>query len=110
VSQLLSLTHKQWVFRNSVLHDKNDKGLTLKDAAALEQAIEDQFDLGVDGLRVRDQHYITRGQHTVINYSGNDQRLWLDCIKAARVAFEEQTTTEHSQMRDFMAQWLTSEL
>jgi len=58
VSNLLTLVHKLWKARNDVVHEGDDLGLKVKDGRELEEAITEQFELGLEGLLPRDSHYI----------------------------------------------------
>ena len=49
-TQLLELVHAMWLFRNSILHKRDQQGLKCADALALENAIQEEFALGTSGL------------------------------------------------------------
>jgi len=42
VMELLQLMHSQWVYRNSIKHKKNRRGLNIEDTPALDHAIDSQ--------------------------------------------------------------------
>lgn len=50
VTQLYTLVHNQWLYRNGVLHETDAQGLRIKEGEALENSINTQFELGIDGL------------------------------------------------------------
>jgi len=108
VMELLQLTHSQWVYRNSIKHKKDQRGLNIEDARALDHAIDSQFRQGSDGLHERDHHFIQRGRKKVSNMSATDQRNWLEGIKVARAAYEESAAREIQGMRLFMENYLRS--
>ena len=54
ITNLLMVTHSQWLHRCAVLHERDAQGLKLQEGQALLAAIEEQFLLGLDGLHARD--------------------------------------------------------
>ena len=83
-TQLLELVHAMWLFRNSILHERDRQGLKRADALALENAIREEFALGTSGLARRDHHYIRRGRDDVNALSADDKQAWLQGIQLAR--------------------------
>jgi hypothetical protein len=65
ITNLLSVTHSQWLHRCAVKHERDAQGLKLKEGWELTAAITAQLALGVDGLHARDRHYITRGHDQI---------------------------------------------
>jgi hypothetical protein len=65
ITNLLSVTHSQWLHRCAVAHERDAQGLKLKEGRDLMAAIT-ALALGVDGLHARDRHYITRGQDRIL--------------------------------------------
>ena len=108
VSYLLDIVHRQWTHRCSILHERDSQGMKLKDGEALETSINEQFDLGVDGLLTRDHHYITRGSAAVHSMRAAEKLLWLSAIISAREWFEDSEGTSTAQGRQFMEDWLAT--
>ena len=106
VTEILYATHAQWVYRNSIQHERDRRGLKLKDAAELDESIRVQFELGIDGLHERDHHFITRRQETVAKYTVTGQRDWLNGILVARQTYDASEARSQQQMRSLMAHWL----
>ena len=106
ITHILSMTHTQWTHRNSVLHDRDERGLRREERETLEMDINNEFEKGLDGLHERDHHLITRGQPTVASYTPTDQRHWLAGIRAAREAYESSMASEIASMQATMAAWL----
>jgi hypothetical protein len=50
VTNLLGITHSQWLHHCAVLHEQDTQGLKLKESQQLAAAIKEQFLLGLDGL------------------------------------------------------------
>jgi hypothetical protein len=108
VLNLYTLVHRQWKARNDAVHERDEKGMKLRDAMELEDAIDEQFEEGMVGLRPQDQHYITRGRDAVDKLSAAHQQLWLRGVRIAREFFENEVETEVTRMRDTMFRWLRS--
>jgi hypothetical protein len=106
-TNLLHLTHSQWVHRNSVLHARDAQGLTIKEGQALTSAISTQFSLGLDGLLPRDQHYINRGLDTIQALPAANKKAWLRGIQIARELYLASEVREMESMRNFMLHWLS---
>jgi hypothetical protein len=52
ITNLLSMTHSQWMHHNAVEHDRDAQGLKLKEGRELMEAITEQLALGLEGLHV----------------------------------------------------------
>jgi alpha-amylase/alpha-mannosidase (GH57 family) len=108
VTNLLGITHSQWLHRCAVLHERDTQGLKLKDSQQLAAAIQEQFLLGLDGLQARDCHFITRGQATVNALPADNKQAWLSGIRIARQLYHDSETREIDGMRTFMLHWLSA--
>ena len=58
VMVLLMITHSQWTHHNSILHTKDAHRLWAQDACTLQEAIDQQFQTGLEGLYPQDYHLI----------------------------------------------------
>ena len=83
VTCLLSISHSQWTHCNSILHANDAQGLHLQEHAALQAAIDQQFQTGIDGLLPHDYHLIECGCASVQRLSGPRQKAWLASIQVA---------------------------
>jgi hypothetical protein len=106
VTNLLNVTHAQWIHRNSILHERNEDGLKLKEGQELTVAIHTQFALGLDDLHPRDHHYITRGLDHILSLPAANKKAWLSGIKIARESYSTCVAREHDSMRACMNLWL----
>jgi hypothetical protein len=102
VTSLLSVTHSQWVHRNSILHARDAHGIRVTRGQELETAIDLQFQSGLEGLHPRDYHLIERGQERVCRMTSTGQLSWLSSIRIARETFMAQSAKEAASMRTFM--------
>ena len=106
ITNLLSVTHSQWRHRCAVLHERDAQGIKLQEGRALREAIQNQFVLGLDGLHVRDHHYISRGHVSILALPAANQRAWLSGISIARETYSASEARELEGMRNFMLHWL----
>jgi hypothetical protein len=106
ITNLLMVTHSQWLHRCAMLHAKDAQGLKLKEGQELQVAIQEQFLLGLDGLQARDHHYITRGKDCVFALPPDNKKGWLSSIKIARQNFLDSEARELDGMRHLMQHWL----
>ena len=107
ITNLLMVTHSQWLHRCAVLHERDAQGLKLQEGQALLAAIEEQFLLGLDGLHARDQHFIRRGKVCILALPGANKKAWLSGIRIAREAYLASEAREVDGMRTFMIHWLS---
>jgi hypothetical protein len=108
VTNLLGITHSQWLHRCAVLHERDSQGHKLKDSQELATAIQEQFLLGLDGLQARDHHFITHGQGTVNALPVDNKQAWLSGICIARQLYQESEARELDGMRNIMLHWLSA--
>jgi hypothetical protein len=83
-TNLLHLTHSQWIHSNSVLHGRDSQGLKIKEGQSLTASICTQFSLGLDGLLPWDHHYINHGLDIIQALPEANKKAWLHGIQIAR--------------------------
>ena len=83
VTALLSVMHSQWLHCNSILHAWDADGLRTWDAHALQEAMDQQFQTGLEGLHLWDYHLIEHGQEMVQRMLGSSHQAWLESIHVA---------------------------
>ena len=98
VIALLSVTHSQWLHHNIILHAQDSDGLRTWDAHALQEAIDQQFQSGLEGLHPRDYHLIEHGQETVQRMLGSSHQAWLESIHMAQLNQMEQEASDMTGM------------
>jgi hypothetical protein len=106
VKQMLTMTHRQWTYRNSVVHERDAQGRMIEDGIAMEQAIEREFTLGRQGLHQDDWHYIDRGRADVNRLRAPLKQSWLQGLQIARDAEARDERNEMVGMRNGMRHWL----
>ena len=99
VTKLLEATHGQWLYRNVHVHDTVSGVAATARKEEIQQFIEDQLDMGGEGLDERDKFLLEINLADLETSSGEDQHYWLLQIEAARQdrALREQEDREQRQ-------------
>jgi hypothetical protein len=84
VIKLLETTHGQWLYRNIHVHDAVSGSLATAKKEELQKAIEDELELGGEGLAEEDLNLLEINLDDLATTSGEDQ-TYLLAIRAARV-------------------------
>ena len=82
IDSLLSLTHKQWIFRNSKVHYKTD-GLTTTQHDALETRIKDLMTTRPSALLVKDRYLLTEDFHQLGEGPAAIRQVWAASMESA---------------------------
>ena len=86
IVKLLEVTHGQWLYRNVQIHDSvAGTQATLRKEEILRE-IEDQMELGPEGLLDEDQWMMEVNLGDPETSSGEQEEYWLLAIRAAREA------------------------
>ena len=86
VMKLLEATHGQWLYRNVQVHDSMvGVNATLR-KEELQSLIDDQLELGEDGLEEEDKYLLEINFDDLTTTSGETQTYWLLAIQSARDA------------------------
>ena len=93
VIKLLECTHGQWLYRNVIVHDAMAGTIATARKEELQTEIEEQRDLGKEGLREEDEYLMEINLDDLEHSSGETQQYWLLAIRAARLA-QQLTTAE----------------
>ena len=86
VIRLLEITHGQWIYRNVMVHDQTAGELVSKRKEEIRKALEDQLEIGEEGLEEEDQFLLEINLEDLGTLSGEDQTYWLLALEAAREA------------------------
>ena len=106
VTNLLTVTHAQWMHRCSVLHERDSQGLKLQEGRELLASVQQQFALGVDGLLTKDHHYIRRGWDCILALPAANKKAWLTGIILAHQLYMDSEASELHGMQQLIQQWL----
>jgi hypothetical protein len=86
VIRLLEITHGQWLYRNVMVHDRTAGELASKRKEELRRGLEEQLELGEEGLEDEDKYLLEINLDDLGTSSGEDQTYWLLALEAAREA------------------------
>ena len=86
ITQLLQITHTQWIYRNIVVHDKTTGTLVSEYKLELQKEIDRQLEMGAEGLLREDQFLLEINLDDLESSNGERQEYWLLAIQAARKA------------------------
>jgi hypothetical protein len=86
VTQLLQVTHTQWIYRCVLVHNRNTGTLISAHKGELLKEIEHQLALGSESLDEEDRFLIECNFDDLTYTTGEHQEYWLLAIQAAREA------------------------
>jgi hypothetical protein len=86
VTQLLQVTHTQWIYRCVLVHDRNTGTLISAHKAKLLKEIKHQLALGSESLDEEDRFLLECNFDDLSNTTGEHQEYWLLAIQVAREA------------------------
>ena len=86
VIRLLEITHGQWIYRNVMVHDRTAGEIVSKRKEAIRKALEDQLEIGEEGLEKEDKFLLEINLGDLGTSSEEDQTYWLLALEAAREA------------------------
>jgi hypothetical protein len=86
VIELLEITHQQWLYRNVVVHDRTAGDLVSRRKEEIREALEEQMELGEEGLAEEDRFLLEINLDKLDNSTGEHQTYWLLSLQAAREA------------------------
>jgi hypothetical protein len=86
VIRLLEITHGQWIYRNVMVHDRTAGELVSKRKEEIRKALEEQLEIGEEGLEEEDKFLLEINLDDLGTSSGEDQTYWLLALEAAREA------------------------
>ena len=86
ITQLLQVTHSQWLYRNVVVHDRTTGTLIAEYREELLKEIDRQKEMGTDGLLQEDRYLLEINHDDWDSSNGEREEYWLLAIQAARKA------------------------
>ncbi len=84
VTQLLQVTHAQWIYRCLLVHDRTSGTLVTLHKTKLLEEISIQLSMGVENLMEDDKYLLECNLSNLATTNGEQQEYWLLAIKAAR--------------------------
>ena len=98
VVQLLEVTHGQWIYRNIHVHDTMTGTLATQQKEQLQKLIEDQIELGGDGLADDDKWLLEINLEDLETTLGKTQQYWLLAIMAVKAALTLRNPTNNDNV------------
>jgi len=86
ITQLLQVTHCQWIYRCVLVHDRSTGTLISAHKEDMLKEIEHQLFLGDEGLAEEDKFLLECNFDELVTTNGEQQEYWLLAIQAAREA------------------------
>lgn len=99
VIKLLEIAHGQWIYRNVVVHDRTTGDLASRRKEEIRAALEEQMELGEEGLAEEDRFLLEINLDDLDNSTGEDQTYWLLSLQAAREARQIRQQQNSSAVR-----------
>jgi hypothetical protein len=97
ITQLLQVTHTQWIDRCILVHDCNTGILVSAHKAELLKEIKHQLALGSESLKEEDRFLLECNFDDLSTITGKQQEYWLLAIQAAREASHISATAGAAQ-------------
>ncbi len=99
ITQLLQVTHSQWIYQCILVHDRITGTLILAHKDKLLREIDHQLLLGSEGLAEEDQFPLECNFDELTSTTGKHQEYWLLAMKAAQEASRLHAGAEDSQQQ-----------
>jgi hypothetical protein len=84
ITQLLQVTHGQWIYRCVLVHDRSTGTLISAHKEDMLKEIEHQLALGDEGLAEEDKFLLECNFDELVTTNGEQQEYWILAIQAAR--------------------------
>ena len=84
IRKLLHITHRQWQYRNAVVHSLMHDGLTREDQQEVFSSIVDQLTKGPSGVLEEDRPLFDVDLETLWSRDGLQKKYWLQAVASAR--------------------------
>jgi len=86
ISELLHITHSQWVYRNLILHDRQRGYLRLQEREAVQSEIERLMDTSPDEIPTESKFLLEFDYDRLQSSNVEQQQYWVLAMKSARRA------------------------
>jgi hypothetical protein len=90
ITQLLQVTHGQWIYRCVLVHDRTTGTLLNQHKAELLEEITKQLSMGAESLMEDDKYLLECNLSDIVTTNGEQQEYWLLAIQAAQEASQLQ--------------------
>jgi hypothetical protein len=83
IEQLLRITHKQWLLRNSLMHYKCADGRTMAEKRSIAKRVKDLLWIDPEDLHEEDRQLLYEDPEELGASSSTNQAYWVACVEAA---------------------------
>ncbi len=83
ITQLLQVTHFQWIYRCVLVHDRSTGTLVSAHKEDLMKEIAHQLEMGAEGLAEGDRFLLECNFNKLVTTNGKQQEYWILAIQAA---------------------------
>jgi hypothetical protein len=97
ITQLLQITHGQWIYRCVLVHDRTTGTLVDQHKAELLEEITKQLSMGAVSLMKDDKYLLECNLLDFVTTNGKQQEYWLLAIQAAREASQLRKQAKQQQ-------------
>jgi hypothetical protein len=97
ITQLLQITHGQWIYRCVLVHDCTSGTLVNQHKVELLEEITKQLSMGEESLMEDDKFLLECNLLDIVTTNGKQQEYWLLAIQAAREAGRLRTQAKQQQ-------------
>ncbi len=97
ITQLLQVTHGQWIYRCVLVHDRTTGTLVNQHKTALLEEITKQLLMGAESLMEDDKFLLECNLSDIVTTSSKQQEYWLLAIQAAQKAGQLQAQARQQQ-------------
>ena len=84
ISRLLLMIHKQWIYRNNVVHKRRKDGLKHKEGMKVERKIEALCAEGETTLEPEDHYLMDDTLECIQEWDGIKKKIWIRSVEAAK--------------------------
>ncbi len=88
ITQLLQITHGQWVYQNEVVHNATTRTKHTGKKQQLQERIDAEFVCGLEYLRPEDYHLMLAPLHDIETSSGERHKYWLLAVETTQTIGE----------------------
>ncbi len=97
-TQLLQITHGQWIYRCVLVHDHTTGTLVYQHKAELLEKITKQMSMGAESLMEDDKYLLECNPLDIVTTNSKQQEYWLLAIQAAREASQLRKQAKQQQL------------
>jgi hypothetical protein len=83
ITKLLNIVHKQWIYRNTLIHYRGKDGFTIPEHHEIINRVEEYFTIDPDSILPRHRHLLDTDFEALGSGPPSDRLLWLADVDTA---------------------------